>query len=59
MKQEDARIIEYLNNKYEALDFWESLKNCVPVENKIKKLQEEINEGKLILMNRSDCNGYK
>lgn len=37
-------LIDYLNRKYEAHDFWCSLRHVVKIEEKIKLLEREIKE---------------
>ena len=39
-------LIEYLNRKYEALEFWTRLRGVIPIENKIKLIEIEITEAK-------------
>jgi hypothetical protein len=43
------QLIDYLNRKYEALEFWEALREVVPSEQIIAQLQKEIWEARLLL----------
>ena len=40
------QLIVYLESKYEALDFWMTLREAVPSEKKIAALESEIAEAK-------------
>jgi hypothetical protein len=41
-----SEVIEYLERKHEALEFWKGLRDVIPVENKIKELESEIKSAK-------------
>jgi hypothetical protein len=41
-----TELIEYLNKKYEALEFWEGIKSKVHIDKKIQTLETEIDKAR-------------